>query len=47
MQYIGIGILTILLLWLIFHKEKNQNDYSVGLATGFSYLPDIAKHYLI
>ena len=46
MQIVGIILIIIFILWLFLHKEKNQETYSNGLASGASWLPQLAKHYV-
>lgn len=46
MKYIGIILISILILWLFFHKRNDQPEYFNGIALSASYLPDLVKHYV-
>ena len=46
MQIIGISLILFFILWLFLHREKNQETYADGLASGASWLPQLTKHYV-
>lgn len=46
MNKIGFFILTFLILWLLLHKEKNQENYHLGIAKSASLLPQFTQHFI-
>ena len=46
MEIIGYIVLTILFLWLLFHREKEQDTYHTSVAKSVGLLPDLARFYL-
>ena len=50
-EYIGIIVIIILILWLIFHREKTidetkENFYQDSLGKTIMTLPNFTKHYI-
>lgn len=45
-EKIVIGILIIGLLWIIFHKEEDDNNYIENMAITISGVNEIVKHHL-